>query len=158
MCRPMPDFSYTDPLPPPRRPRSWPSPRVPDGMIVGMSDSARQVHGQAFRTEHDSMGEVQVPADALWGAQTQRASTLVMSGERMPREVIIALAQIKSAAAAVNADLGVIDPDMARAIQEAADEIAADQGQGQGATTQGATSQGDGTHRDHAHLEHFPLD
>jgi len=65
-----------------------------------------------------------VPADALWGAQTQRALANAMSGEHMPREVIIALATIKSAAAAVNAELGVIDADMARAIQEAAREIA----------------------------------
>jgi fumarate hydratase, class II len=94
----------------------------------------------AYRIEHDSMGEVQVPADALWGAQTQRASAHRLSGETMPREVIIALALIKSEAAAVNAELGVIDADMAQAIGEAAREIAV-----------GET--GDG-----GHFEDFPLD
>ena len=86
------------------------------------------------------MGEVRVPADALWGAQTQRARAHSVSGEQMPREVIIALARIKSAAAAVNAELGVIDAEMARAIQDAAREIAVGE-------------KGDG-----GHFEHFPLD
>ena len=90
-------------------------------MIGSMSDSA---DGQEFRIEHDSMGEVRVPAKALWGAQTERARAHRLSGERMPREVIIALARIKSAAAAVNAELGIIDADMAQAIQDAAGEIA----------------------------------
>jgi fumarate hydratase, class II len=93
-----------------------------------------------FRIEHDSMGEVHVPADALWGAQTQRARSNSVSGDRMPREVIIALARIKSAAAAVNADLGVIDADMAQAIIQAAREIAV-----------GELGDGD-------HPEQFPLD
>jgi fumarate hydratase class II len=86
------------------------------------------------------MGEVQVPSDALWAAQTQRARAHRMSGEPMPREVIIALAAIKSAAAAVNAELGVIDSDMAQAIGAAAQEIAV-----------GETGEG-------GHFEHFPLD
>jgi fumarate hydratase, class II len=78
-----------------------------------------------FRTEHDSMGEVLVPADALWGAQTQRAvENFPVSGERLPRELIGALASIKGAAATVNASLGVIEPDMARAIHDAAAEVA----------------------------------
>jgi fumarate hydratase, class II len=78
-----------------------------------------------FRTEHDSMGEVLVPADALWGAQTQRAvENFPVSGERLPRELIGALASIKGAAATVNAELGVIEPDMARAIHDAAAEVA----------------------------------
>jgi fumarate hydratase class II len=78
-----------------------------------------------FRTEHDSMGEVLVPEDALWGAQTQRAvENFPVSGERLPRDLIRALASIKGAAAAVNAKLGVIDPDMARAIHDAAAEVA----------------------------------
>jgi fumarate hydratase class II len=85
-----------------------------------MTDSPEE---QAFRVEHDSMGEVRVPVDALWGAQTERARTHVMSGEPMPREVIVALARIKTAAAAVNAELGIIDADMARVIQDAAGEI-----------------------------------
>jgi fumarate hydratase, class II len=78
-----------------------------------------------FRTEHDSMGEVLVPADALWGAQTQRAvENFPVSGERLPRELIAALASIKGAAARVNGELGVLDPDMAQAIDDAAAEVA----------------------------------
>jgi fumarate hydratase, class II len=78
-----------------------------------------------FRTEHDSMGEVLVPADALWGAQTQRAvENFPVSGERLPRDMIGALASIKGAAARVNGELGVLDPDMARAIHDAAADVA----------------------------------
>ena len=62
---------------------------------------------QRFRIEHDSMGELQVPADALWGAQTQRAvQNFPISGLRMPREFIRALGLIKAAAAEVNGGLG----------------------------------------------------
>ncbi|HEY1644098.1 MAG TPA: class II fumarate hydratase [Streptosporangiaceae bacterium] len=79
-----------------------------------------------FRTEHDSMGEVQVPADALWGAQTQRAvQNFPISGEPLPRELIMALGAIKTAAAAVNAELGVLDPEVAGAISASAGQIAA---------------------------------
>ena len=79
-----------------------------------------------FRVEHDSMGEVLVPADALWGAQTQRAvENFPVSGERLPREMIGALGSIKGAAATVNGDLGVLEPDMARAIHDAAAGVAA---------------------------------
>src|ERR1019366_1107558 len=87
-----------------------------------MADSDRPDGDTGFRTEHDSMGDVLVPADALWGAQTQRAfeNFRAVSAEPVPRDVIIALARIKSAAAAVNAELGVIDADMARGIQAAA--------------------------------------
>jgi len=78
-----------------------------------------------FRVEHDSMGEVLVPADALWGAQTQRAvENFPVSGERLPRELIGALGSIKGAAAAVNGELGVLQPDMARAIHDAAALVA----------------------------------
>jgi fumarate hydratase, class II len=78
-----------------------------------------------FRIEHDSMGEVLVPADALWGAQTQRAvENFPVSGERLPRDLIGALGSIKGAAATVNGELGVLDPDMARAIHDAAAEVA----------------------------------
>ncbi len=81
-----------------------------------------------FRTEHDSMGEVQVPADALWGAQTQRAvQNFPVSGERLHPDLIIALASIKGVAATVNGSLGVLDADMAEAIHDAAAEIAAGQ-------------------------------
>jgi fumarate hydratase, class II len=78
-----------------------------------------------FRVEHDSMGEVLVPEDALWGANTQRAvENFPVSGERLPRELIGALASIKGAAATVNGRLGVLEPDMAEAIHDAAAEVA----------------------------------
>src|SRR5438034_2948057 len=78
-----------------------------------------------FRIEHDTMGEVRVPADALWRAQTQRAvENFPISGQRLERAHIRALAQIKAAAAAVNADLGVVDKPRADAIIEAAAEVA----------------------------------
>ena len=71
------------------------------------------------------MGEVLVPEDALWGANTQRAvENFPVSGERLPRELIGALASIKGAAAAVNGRLGVLEPDMAEAIHDAAAEVA----------------------------------
>jgi fumarate hydratase class II len=79
-----------------------------------------------FRIEHDSMGEVHVPAEALWGAQTQRAvQNLPVSGLRIDRGLIAALAHIKAAAAVANAGLGVLDGDMADAIAAAAREVAA---------------------------------
>jgi fumarate hydratase, class II len=77
------------------------------------------------RIEHDSMGEVEVPADALWGAQTQRAvENFPVSGERIGRDMIGALGAIKGTAAQVNAELGVLDADMADAIHDAAAEVA----------------------------------
>ncbi|MGW2841957.1 class II fumarate hydratase [Streptomyces sp. NPDC001493] len=78
-----------------------------------------------FRVEHDSMGEVRVPADAKWRAQTQRAvENFPVSGQRLERAHIEALARIKAAAAKVNAGLGVLDPEVAEAIREAAAEVA----------------------------------
>lgn len=78
-----------------------------------------------FRTEHDSMGDVRVPAHAKWRAQTQRAvENFPISGQRLERAHIEALARIKAAAAAVNARLGVIDADIADAIVSAAAEVA----------------------------------
>ncbi|HXW45767.1 MAG TPA: class II fumarate hydratase [Streptosporangiaceae bacterium] len=78
--------------------------------------------------EHDSMGEVAVPAAALWGAQTQRAvQNFQISGERLSHPLISALAAIKGAAAMVNADLGVLPADLAGAIQQAAAQVAAGQ-------------------------------
>jgi fumarate hydratase class II len=77
------------------------------------------------RTEHDSMGEVEVPAEALWGAQTARAlQNFPISGLGMPLPIIHALAQIKSCAAHVNAELSAVDPAVAKAIAAAADEVA----------------------------------
>ncbi|MFD8674681.1 class II fumarate hydratase [Streptomyces seoulensis] len=78
-----------------------------------------------YRTEHDSMGEVRVPAHAKWRAQTQRAvENFPVSGQGLERAHIEALARIKGAAAKVNADLGVLDRDVADAIREAAAEVA----------------------------------
>lgn len=77
------------------------------------------------RVEHDSLGEVRVPADALWGAQTQRAvENFPISGQRLPRELLRALALLKAAVARAGAGLGTLEPDLARAIAEAADEVA----------------------------------
>jgi fumarate hydratase class II len=77
------------------------------------------------RTERDSMGEVQVPAGALWGAQTQRAvQNFPVSGQPIGRDLIAGLALVKGAAAAVNGQLGVLEAPMAAAISEAAAEVA----------------------------------
>ncbi len=79
-----------------------------------------------FRIERDSMGELRVPAAALWGAQTQRAvENFPISGQRLPRPFIRALGLIKQAAASSNASLGLLDADIARAIGAAAAEVAA---------------------------------
>jgi len=78
-----------------------------------------------YRIERDSMGELKVPAGALWGAQTQRAvENFPISGRRMPRGFLRALALIKSAAATANAQLGLLDADVAAAIVAAAAEVA----------------------------------
>ncbi len=80
---------------------------------------------QVFRIEHDSMGEVRVPATAKWRAQTQRAvENFPVSGEPIERALIEALGRIKAAAAAVNAELEVVDGEVAAAITEAAGEVA----------------------------------
>jgi fumarate hydratase, class II len=74
------------------------------------------------------MGEVLVPDDALWGAQTQRAvDNFPVSGERIGRDMIGALASLKGDAAVINGSLGVLDPDMASAIHDAAAEVAVGQ-------------------------------
>ncbi|MEN9752636.1 MAG: hypothetical protein RL670_327 [Actinomycetota bacterium] len=79
-----------------------------------------------FRIEHDTMGEVKVPKDALYRAQTQRAvENFPISGITLERAHIAALARIKKAAALVNASLGVLDAKIANAIATAADEVAA---------------------------------
>jgi fumarate hydratase class II len=78
------------------------------------------------RIEHDSMGEIEVPVDALWRAQTQRAvRNFPISGTTLEPAHIVAMARVKRAAAGVNADLGVISEDRARAIEAAADRIIA---------------------------------
>ena len=89
-----------------------------------------------FRIEHDTMGEVRVPADALWRAQTQRAvENFPISGRPIESAQIRALALIKGACAQANAELGILPADVADAIAQAAHEVAA------------------GTHDDH-----FPVD
>ncbi|HEU4512591.1 MAG TPA: class II fumarate hydratase [Nocardioidaceae bacterium] len=89
-----------------------------------------------FRIEHDSMGEVQVPAEALWRAQTQRAvENFPISGSTLEHAHIQAIAHVKAAAAKVNAELGVVEQDMADAVIAAADEIVGGR-----------------------HLDHFPVD
>ena len=78
-----------------------------------------------FRIERDSMGELKVPADALWGAQTQRAvQNFPVSGLRMPRAFLRALGLIKQAAAAANKELGLLGAATADAIAKAALEVA----------------------------------
>jgi fumarate hydratase class II len=78
-----------------------------------------------FRVEHDSMGEIRVPKDAKWRAQTQRAvENFPISGATLERSHIEALARIKAAAATVNAELGVLDREVAEAVISAADEVA----------------------------------
>jgi fumarate hydratase class II len=90
----------------------------------------------AYRIEKDSMGEVQVPAGALYGATTQRAvDNFPISGLRFPRPFLRAIGMIKGAAAAVNLDLGRMDQAMSEAIQAAAKEV-----------------------EDGLHDDHFPLD
>jgi len=78
-----------------------------------------------YRTEHDSMGEVRVPADALWRAQTQRAvENFPISGTPVEPGLVHALALVKAAAAKVNGDLGVVSSEQAQAVQAAAREVA----------------------------------
>jgi fumarate hydratase, class II len=89
-----------------------------------------------YRIEHDSMGEVQVPEDALWRAQTQRAvENFPISGGRLEDEHVKAVAQVKAAAAKVNAELGIISAEQADAIRAAAASVVAGE-----------------------HLDHFPID
>ncbi|MCC8245368.1 class II fumarate hydratase [Saccharothrix luteola] len=91
---------------------------------------------QEYRVEHDTMGEVRVPVDALWRAQTQRAvENFPISGRGLERAQIRALGLLKAAAARVNERLGVLEPEVAAAIAAAADAVAAGE-----------------------HDEHFPVD
>ena len=84
------------------------------------------------RVERDSMGEVRVPADAKWGAQTQRAvENFPISGLRLERSQIEALARIKAAVAAVKRELGMLEPEMAAAIIGAAEAVARGEHDGQ---------------------------
>jgi fumarate hydratase class II len=79
-----------------------------------------------YRIEHDTMGEVRVPASALYGAQTQRAvENFPISGSGLEHSQIVALAQIKRAAAVVNGEMKIIDQDLADAVVKAADQLIA---------------------------------
>ena len=76
------------------------------------------------RMEHDSFGNIEVPAERLWGAQTQRSlAHFHISSECMPEEIILALAMVKRACALVNGDLGLLNTDKSKAIVQAADEV-----------------------------------
>lgn len=78
------------------------------------------------RQEKDTFGPIEVPADRLWGAQTQRSlQNFDISGEHQPREIILALAQVKQASATVNQQLGLLDAKKAQAIVAAAEEVVA---------------------------------
>eukprot|EP01122_Echinamoeba_exundans_P002440 TRINITY_DN12380_c0_g1_i1.p1 TRINITY_DN12380_c0_g1~~TRINITY_DN12380_c0_g1_i1.p1 ORF type:complete len:203 (-),score=35.23 TRINITY_DN12380_c0_g1_i1:62-670(-) len=82
--------------------------------------------GMDYRIEKDTLGEVRVPADKLWAAQTQRSSENFRIGtETMPKEIISAFAILKKSAAIVNGKLGKLDADKVDAITTAADEIVA---------------------------------
>jgi fumarate hydratase class II len=88
--------------------------------------------GGPTRIERDSMGEVEVPGDALYGASTQRAVlNFPISGQRFPRSFIRALALIKEAAAETNAELGLLDGEIAEAVAAAAAEVAEGRHDGQ---------------------------
>jgi len=82
-----------------------------------------------FRTEHDTMGEVQVPADKYWGAQTERSRNNFKIGPEasMPKEIIHAFGYLKKAAALANAELGVLAQDKADMIAKVCDEVVAGQ-------------------------------
>src|SRR5881628_1111604 len=102
--------------------------------IKGVCDAGISCSGTTFpdltmadySIEHDSLGEIRVPADRLWGAQTQRSlENFRISGERMPVELIRALAMIKRSCARVNIELKELPEEKARAIAAAADEVLA---------------------------------
>src|SRR5690554_4832273 len=85
-----------------------------------------QANTMKTRIESDSMGNIEVPADRYWGAQTQRAlQHFAIGQERMPAAVLHALGEIKSVAAGVNASMGLLPQDLADLIIRAAEEVAA---------------------------------
>ena len=89
------------------------------------SSNNKKQQAQKIRTERDSMGEMQVPANAMYGASTARAvENFPVSDLRFPREFIKAVAQIKMAAASVNADLGRLENSKSQLIRQAAQEVA----------------------------------
>jgi fumarate hydratase class II len=93
---------------------------------VTISPAASSAESSEFRVEHDTMGEVLVPVNALYGAQTQRAvENFPISGAGLEPAQIVALARIKRAAAMVNGSLGIIDSKIADAVAAAADKLIA---------------------------------
>jgi fumarate hydratase class II len=91
-----------------------------------MQDKTPHMSTTEYRIERDSMGELKVPAAALWGAQTQRAvQNFPISGRPMPRAFIRAVALIKAAAARANSSLGLLEADVAKSIVDASAEVAA---------------------------------
>lgn len=91
-----------------------------------MTSSPSEYDDVIYRTERDSLGEVRVPIDALWGAQTQRAiENFPISGMRFGREYIAALAAVKRACARANAELGQLDGSLSDAIVQACDDVVA---------------------------------
>ena len=103
-----------------------------------------------FRVERDTMGEIQVPKAAKYRAQTQRAvENFPISGTPLETAQIAALARIKAAAAAVNAELGVVDDEVAEAISAAAEEVAS--GRWNGEFPIDVFQTGSGTSQQHEH-------
>jgi fumarate hydratase class II len=93
-------------------------------MVRFLLDRAMNTRKENTRSERDTFGPIDVPADRLWGAQTQRSLlNFDISGERQPRELIHALVQVKRASATVNQALGLLDAAKAGAIVAAADEV-----------------------------------
>jgi fumarate hydratase class II len=102
----------------------------------GMTQSSEQSPQRPTRVERDSMGEVHVPADALWRAQTQRAvENFPVSGEPVDPAIVRALALVKAEVVAAHADLGLLDASLADAVVAAAEQVAAGE-----------------------HADHFPVD
>src|SRR5437868_10778587 len=101
----------------------WPKEFAFEDWVSPMKSTAGKLRDS--RIERDTMGEMRVPADALYGAQTQRAvENFPISSLRFPRAFIRALGLIKSAAAKINGKLGQLPPELSTAIQRAADEVA----------------------------------
>ena len=84
-----------------------------------------------YRIEHDSLGEVRVPADHMWGAQTQRSFENFKIGHVMPKEIIRAFAILKKCAAKVNEERGALAAEKGEAIRSACDEILAGKWEGE---------------------------
>src|SRR5882672_5852524 len=93
--------------------------------MLGLLQSTEAAMAE-YRIERDTFGEIRVPADRLWGAQTQRSlENFRISGERMPLELIRALALVKRSCARVNLELKALPADKANAIAAAAEEVLA---------------------------------